>query len=212
MSEYEILGALFWRHGHKDRAYELIFDPPLLHGQDHLRNQIKHAIKIYGPPRIIISSPMYRTLQTSKIMQELCKELGHEVNIRIDVNLHEYENTIIKPILLSTETREYYPNGINETNSGDLLRRLKYIINQLIVDNHEVPDLSSGNKWIVTHGSLIKKLSAMSNYKLKRIEEGSSIYLNFKIYSDVDGEINIIDNIISHRETDGLTDPPPFKN
>jgi len=186
MENNKLIGAVFWRHGHKNREHELIFDPPLLENQNHLMQHVKYALNIYGPPDIIVSSPLIRTIETSKIIQNICKEFNYDIEIVIDKYLHECEESIVDSYLLSDQTQKYYPNGINENKINDLPYRLDYIINNLIAQ-------SKCKLWIITHGSLIKNLALASNFKLKRIEEGSFIYLTFKQYED-----NCIDDIINY--------------
>ena len=127
-------------------------------------------------------------LETSNIIKQICHENGYYIDIKTDINLHEIELNMVEPDLLTEETRHFYPNGINNLKSGYLINRLNYIIKELVANNDNI--------WIVSHGSLLRKLACISNFIIKRMEEGSCIYLNFKIYNNSEDDINIINNVI----------------
>ncbi len=166
------IGALFWRHGYKDREHELIFDPPLLDEQKHLIEQVNNAVLIYGKPDLIISSPLMRTVQTSNIIKKILNENGYNVDVVINNKLHEIMYREVTDEMLSSDTLAHLPNGINE-NEADKKNRCYDIIFEIVKQNKD------SKIWIVSHCSLIKRLTKFTDYKIKKIDEGSFIYLSF---------------------------------
>lgn len=171
-------GALFWRHGHKDREGPNGVDPPLKPNQDTLRKNIHQAILVYGPPSHIIYSPLARTTSTVQIMREI---LGDNIQCTPDPLLHEYDKFNISVDNLQPETRIYYPTGISKQNTASVTLRIEYIYRLL-----ESPEIK--RPWIVTHGSLIKRIAKKTGITVKRIEEGHCIYMSWDPNKEVSAE------------------------
>lgn len=180
MEVTEYKSCLLWRHGFKDRNDEFMYDPVLMNNQNLLISNIKHAINTFGEISEIIVSPLQRTRETAQIMKNTLNDLGYNVNIEVDCILHEIEKDCINKESLRSETLKYYPEGIPLEDESNIRSRVYNIIDKYILNNNK-------KIWIVTHGSLIKKITSESFYKLKRIEEGCFIYLFFdkkKIFID----------------------------
>lgn len=130
-------------------------------GKEKIITLVPYYIKKYGTPSTIISSPYYRTRQTTSIIASTIYNItGKTVNVSYDSIIGEYlGHQKIQNIAtcLRPETLSYAPIYL-ETWEQYITR---------ITEHKQDTENSKNNIWYVTHGLLIQSISSLYGKKIE---------------------------------------------
>ena len=114
-----------------------------------LEKTVEKLLKQGFIPNTIITSPYYRTIETSNILKNHLNRLNINVNILIDDDLREYIKGKCPRVQGGCDIPCKYESEKEFTSRTMNIKKKKYWLNQ--------------NVWLVTHRPLIKKLTGINH-------------------------------------------------
>ncbi len=144
---------IYIRHAEDaDGSYDTKHDGKLTpDGKKATEKLAKRLIKKYGYPDIIYCSPLYRTRQTAKIIQDITP---HKVEVLVDMRLSKYFTTSQKNNpRVRRDTGKYHPQYY-ETKE-DVKKRSRLQLKRMKKHREKY------NIWCITHAIVFKYICAI---------------------------------------------------
>ncbi len=124
-------------------------------GREDCRKMTIKLIEEHGMPKVIVTSPFYRTIETAKIMKSMIKRTyKRKIKVIIDTSLGRFftKEQRVQPEI-RPETVNYGP--IIDRCPHKMLRRVKEHIRKVLKREYHS---RSEVIWCISHGVIIKKL------------------------------------------------------